>query len=1555
MHIHHKNQQNSEIRPNRLIFHDNKKGGGTGKKEEQKTPEKVAQFYGKAGIEAAMKKHAGQYMDSPDWRLLKERLYRTDTPIDLKKRFISDLRKPSSKDGDKRRLLRIYKRKAENLQGQNSPFKTLTKLTLKDEGYDVACNDLLIVKEKGNDAQVAKHLIQAHLEYDGIADSKTFKLWAKKLRSGTAEQKELIRNALGRDIYMLTPEKLAEVSAKLAFSDVTNAAQNSDEDLAIKGLRKDVQEREEKALEAVDRKAESSPEWASKNAECTKSTKNLHRLNSDYNLEQKGLDSFMRSQVQIDVKGDPDKISQFLSSKTKEKGKAKSPAARKQALSQAFVDDILDATLEAEDRTGKKSTLFKKRWSNFVEQAGKAGITIKMPPEHSQAIVSRLQKLDEINEKREKESIVLRDIRRFFVDTEQRKIDGVKQRFRSIERSGIMLPMMIDHEGKAIPEKECNIPIVMRDKYGKMVKARISMVRSGAHTGKPAEGEGETDIELRKRLLKEELDSRTGALIVVFDGKDSHGNDLDEISYNNLQKVIERKGLRQDFEAESDPVKAAQKALNEHDILKSSIQLQKGERILHTHQVREKADRPEEKHANVARIGQVPQDTYETRNDVVTITNDPSNGFVTLDQEIVVMPLELQEVTKQDEDWIKFVAKYNKGELTEEEVHEMILNNGRAVNTDTEYRYKAGSKIPLNEFMSWLMRNDVTEYADRVDVVNQKLREAHEAHKELLKGTDVGMDISKEPAQITTEWSTVQSRHTGSIYTIRQNTEDKNKVDICRVERETLAPVIGESAKAALARAQNRDWRATAAETKSAADALKWFRSQDIEQVDEATSVTRAERTNYSGSPRAAAYAGAATRELVERSKKVANGWGTNFTVQEPKKKNTPYAFSYDAKNKLEGSGMGMAGSGRAGANMGISELNAANANPDPDFKPVPVKSPEDQEIEKVISKIGKGEDSKASGLTPGALPILHDTDVAVRYHSTSFLTKIWRNTTVLTNNNIWEMGKAMYEYTTRRWDRNEKDRYSTVGKHLPWYGTEMDRINQAAENEEVNQFKEAMADWGIWQIEDELYGTSNKDKAKACFITLAEKGKIRWDDVRLWETLNRLTDGKYHIHIPANRDPQVKDPRTGKVGVELLPGAIDSLWGENQYNDWYTQNASKYHSKTKEYDEEGKQLEADPYNNGTVTGRLSQLLTMHREGEYVDPHEYEGLIHFIINAGKSDLENKVYFLVQGVAAENHRGQTILTWDRLGSINGEFLNRLPWLDFFVKRNVKRADGRTTGWQKADFQRWSKMFDAGEHPEHKNKATGNKVLWDFVWQTVLNDDKTLVRTNKGLRNAQDMDHDDAHFIIPLASESVVTDVLSGPTGSKKYFTYEGYANAFPGYGEVIKQRSKLGPKATGLIFDTLKAFIRYDSVMDNRYLRAEGSKYARLDKSYLRRPSVVSGIPTGIHIEQIRNLIREICHSYGYSDVEMIFEKVPPGEEFEERQKRIETEIARFGEKLEGLIKTDGGRAMMGVVNKHVNSNLITGLDPSITPEQKNAGMEAAKEGAEGSALFGQFG
>ncbi|MFA4891697.1 MAG: hypothetical protein WC604_05130, partial [Candidatus Gracilibacteria bacterium] len=199
--------------------------------------------------------------------------------------------------------------------------------------------------------------------------------------------------------------------------------------------------------------------------------------------------------------------------------------------------------------------------------------------------------------------------------------------------------------------------------------------------------------------------------------------------------------------------------------------------------------------------------------------------------------------------------------------------------------------------------------------------------------------------------------------------------------------------------------------------------------------------------------------------------------------------------------------------------------------------------------------------------------------------------------------------------------------------------------------------------------------------------------------------------------------------------------------------------------------------------------------------------------------------------------------------------------------------------------------------------------------------------------QEMDHDDAHFIIPLADEELIDNICQNSSGSRRYFTTEGYANAYPGYNQYIKTLNKLGEKAK--VMNTIRGFARFNAIMSKRCYK-DKTTYGRMGPSFWNRPSVVDDRHIGWHKKQLEELTRKIAYAYsgdpGGDELVRIVDlmQTDTSSKQKELQKQIEDAIQDFGTVFQKVIGTDGGEKMSAVVS----GAGLSGMPEYVSEEEK---------------------
>lgn len=590
---------------------------------------------------------------------------------------------------------------------------------------------------------------------------------------------------------------------------------------------------------------------------------------------------------------------------------------------------------------------------------------------------------------------------------------------------------------------------------------------------------------------------------------------------------------------------------------------------------------------------------------------------------------------------------------------------------------------------------------------------------------------------------------------------------------------------------------------------------------------------------------------------------------------------------------------------------------------------------------------------------------------------KKWHATQVLSLVDVGNMYKEISEFVKRRHERKSKGRYSQVGERLPGIlGVDFERQKEDAEHEEVGKYQHAMEHWGIDTLRHVLHSTTDKDVCKAAIVVLVGKGEMRFDDPAFWETINKLsfkyTNVGGSLHIPA---PHQYGPRENYQ--DYLEPAIDFLWAKRQYIDWNNENKSKYNSNVSTFEAEFKELSADPKGNGGPAGELERLLKKHlTTTEYVNPHKYESIIEGAIKNGKMGAEEKMFYLIAGLTALNpkrHPSLPILSYERVGELNSKYLAQFPLMDFFTEETVvdpflpRKADG-SLGSRKQkmeDFQDYvdryfrDEVYGVRKDDTGKNRWAPGPSFSRFMWEKMLPSESVRTRISKGLRSAENMDHDDAHMYIPPATYEEIKKLCGPSTGNKLYFTPEGYANGYPGFNQwvvtlanVIEEQTNDSDrsKTVDSLQSAVNSFLIFDLILTNSIFK-DDKQYARLDRHHFKKSAVTdSSCTLELHQQQMRNLVMELAKAYGFGDQFAFLYATKIGSVSDPKEKQKHEE---FKAKVEGLkdvitnmINEDGGKKAVHVIRKLQSNNPksgtgLRGIQASARPSIKELNTQRA--------------
>ncbi|PIZ76464.1 hypothetical protein COY05_01080 [Candidatus Peregrinibacteria bacterium CG_4_10_14_0_2_um_filter_38_24] len=576
-----------------------------------------------------------------------------------------------------------------------------------------------------------------------------------------------------------------------------------------------------------------------------------------------------------------------------------------------------------------------------------------------------------------------------------------------------------------------------------------------------------------------------------------------------------------------------------------------------------------------------------------------------------------------------------------------------------------------------------------------------------------------------------------------------------------------------------------------------------------------------------------------------------------------------------------------------------------------------------------------------------YQTGLPLHGDSQSFVRTLWNNTRFLSLDDLWQMGKTGYQYYDRRFEQRQKNRYGIVGKDLPFFGSEMQQISQAANNEQTSHFKEALEKKGIITIKERLRITSNKEEFKACIIVLTEKGMMNWHDVALWKNTNKFV--KHGKEIPLPKSPNENNPYThvsvsdDRTGYDFMEGAINSIWGDGYFGEWYSGNKNHYDSCAKNFYAEGKELEGV---DGGHARKLANLLHHHKEGHFVDPMEYEGLLLHAIEAGKADMEDKIYYLVEGVASKNGKGETILTLDRMAHVQGEMLTRFPLMEYMCAIVPRPPDGKESSrFTFEDYARWSRWFNEIDGKYDKHNCHPTNAVNDFMWEHAIPSDKTQDRINKVARAIENVDHDDLYAYIPPATEDVLKDICKTNVGGRKGATIEGYANAFPGFSQYMKSLSHHG--YNDKLAEAIKSYVLFEGIMTNKFEKqADSSRdsYQRMGDKTLGSSTICSTEPPILFIGQMNKIVKQIVYAYGDSELISILSDIQDLQvgdmsdpEEKKKQDRKNYAYQKFGKVLSRVTESDGQAQMLNIV-QHAE---LLGMGYTPAPEKARRRAERA--------------
>ena len=278
------------------------------------------------------------------------------------------------------------------------------------------------------------------------------------------------------------------------------------------------------------------------------------------------------------------------------------------------------------------------------------------------------------------------------------------------------------------------------------------------------------------------------------------------------------------------------------------------------------------------------------------------------------------------------------------------------------------------------------------------------------------------------------------------------------------------------------------------------------------------------------------------------------------------------------------------------------------------------------------------------------------------------------------------------------------------------------------------------------------------------------------------------------------------------LMSAMGVLWDYDEFQSLLNKNESAYDSKKNEY------IATYDKMSGQLDARLADMLQQHKSGNEADPAEYEAILEYAIQKGKSHQENVFFHLIAGMACG------LLSADR-GIHLDKHLNLFPPLDWFTFIDPPA----TQQW----FENIANTYFKEEYQDGLKRKDGTSEFQTFYWTVILNNKDVIQRTEKAA--APDAwDHDWSRGIAAVGGPDTVNRFLAGRS-SQKALRPTAAANQAAGLIQWFDENARNpGSHWDTHVSNQIAGIAMYDGIMEN---------VAFSDNiTYTRKEAVVGGKP-----------------------------------------------------------------------------------------------------------------
>ena len=508
--------------------------------------------------------------------------------------------------------------------------------------------------------------------------------------------------------------------------------------------------------------------------------------------------------------------------------------------------------------------------------------------------------------------------------------------------------------------------------------------------------------------------------------------------------------------------------------------------------------------------------------------------------------------------------------------------------------------------------------------------------------------------------------------------------------------------------------------------------------------------------------------------------------------------------------------------------------------------------------------------------------------------------------NAIWEAIKEIYEVFSHEFEHMDERNGATIQKNAAGalgnlmgdttWGNFMKQASKKGEGKlekiddgERGQWKENYENYDNPTLLSRLYDWSDGDDQhlRTIIEMLADRGLLRLDDPRLWDALYELTG----IKMPAE-----KAKRNTIFRDMMLEQMFTSAFGDaSLFKDIRTNGDKNFWSKTEERNKDAKDFVSD----GSAEGEMAKLLHRHFEAaqgkdflkpekdtvmnEYgqmnlknpdstpqyfndtrLDPHMYTAIFTHWMDTQGSTIEDKIFYLVRGVATGFIPFEATQYIDMKGHHN-----QIAYTNFFRSCNMEKI-------MKLDRQFTDgKKINGCSTTDERNRYffEGDKDTIVKVLNNEISDDGGVNdRAARIARDPQNIDKDDWQSVLHLIPPSAVNDLFNLGSGKQK-LDASGIKNGLTGFstrlGSVDLRDGDGNFKADTLtnVRNSLATFVYFDASIRGRGPGSGDGKLTLEDADYDGVPGMAgdAGLTTRQFSAITKNFFAEYLRSIGYGD------------------------------------------------------------------------------------------